>query len=242
LQGDGACPWVMVTNALHVWVEGVIDKEVLRERLAWALDYYMSNLIASIDWVQDVTEGPLVEETSGGGSGGDGSGSGGADVDAVEGMELEQSSSKAGAYIGAAAGTLAFLLLLALLVRRNRSQDDLSHLKLDEDDDDTFDQDGASDISPNPEYLGRDAHVVGEADSIYSHWTGYTGRRPGEVTGDYNGGTTDVHHCSSATCEICEERRQMGVNFVSARSALSKPPSLPSDASREYILEDTVEL
>lgn len=241
-QGNGPCPWAMVTNVLQVWVEGDVDKEVLMERLAWALEYYMKNLIDSIDWVLQVSEGPLVEEREPGS--GNGESGGGGDADGAETQELEQSSTKAGPYIGAAAGTLAFLLLLILLVRRNRSQDDMSHLKLEDDDDDTFVKEFASDTSPNPEYETRDIHVVGENDSVYSHWTGYTGRKPGIGGAQYNdaGGTTDVHHCSSATCEICEQRRQMGVNFVSTRSSLSKPPSLPSDASRDYLLEDTVEL
>ena len=234
----------MVTNVLNVWTKGDVDEETLKKRLAYALEYYMGKLVTDIDWVKGVTEGPLVEETGGGTGSGDGNGGGG-DSNAIEEMELSQSKSKAGPYIGAAAGTLAFILLLILLVRRRRNRADeemSSHLKLDDDDDDTFFQDVGSEGSPNPEYLGREAHVVGEADSIYSHWTGYTGKKAGDVNAD-KGTTTDVHHCSSATCEICERRRQMGVDFVSARTAsLTFPPTLPSDASRDYILEDTVEL
>ena len=122
-----------------------------------------------------------------------------------------------------------------------------------EDDNDTF-ANGSDDNSvPHDEYATRDIHIVGEGDSIISHWTGYTGQR-GKPSNEnyeiqYNSGhlggiTTDVHQCSSATCEVCERNRQAGLHFISAgtNGEPIRIPSLPSDASREYPAEDTVEL
>eukprot|EP00536_Pseudo-nitzschia_multiseries_P007656 jgi/Psemu1/305106/fgenesh1_kg.182_\ len=170
---------------------------------------------------------------------------------------------KAGPFIGAATGLLALLLLLVLFVRRRKRNEieQVSHLKLDESaDDDTFynGSDGNSlEGLARHEYNTRDIHIVGEGDSVISHWTGYTGnnRNPYKEN-DYevqynsalvNGIATDVHQCSSATCEICAKNRQAGLNFVSTgANCIEAPPlrsrSLPSDASREYSAEDTVEL
>jgi len=180
-------------------------------------------------------------------------------------IEQQKSSTKAGPYIGAAAGLLALLLFLLCFVRRrNRyfDDDEVSHLKLDDgDDDDTFVRefglggDGGSDDNsiPRNEYQSRDIHIVGEDDSVISHWTGYTGRDH-PTNGNYemeyikngplNGIATDVHQCASATCEICAKNRQAGLSFVSAgaNGEPTRSRSLPSDASREYPVEDTVEL
>jgi hypothetical protein len=160
-------------------------------------------------------------------------------------------SAKAGPYIGAAAGALALLLLLILLVRRNRRNDDdeeVSHLKLDDDGDDTFVQEIESTGTPERDYHSRGVHVIGESDSIMSHWTGYSGKRPMETSfeidpssGRLGHVSTDVHQCSSATCDVCERQRQMGVNFISTSSP-SHPGSLPQDSSREYAADDTVSL
>ncbi|KAG7337980.1 hypothetical protein IV203_020648 [Nitzschia inconspicua] len=176
------------------------------------------------------------------------------DPNSIEQTNRESSErTKAGPYIGAAAGALALLLLLILFVRRSRRNQDneeVSHLKLEDDDgDDTFIQEIASDDgTPERQYQSRGVHVVGENDSIFSGWTGYTGNRPiddGQGNEMNNGRlghvSTDVHQCSSATCEACEVRRQQGVNFVAANSP-SHPGTLPNYASREYTAEDTVAL
>lgn len=187
--------------------------------------------------------------------------SNGGGVDAVidDNMSQQDRSMKAGPFIGAATGVLALLLLLVLFVRRrNRyDQEEVSHLKLDESaDEDTFynGSDGDSIGFAKHEYNSRDVHVVGEGDSIISHWTGYTGNskkfaqaNPTEAgyqqSALVHGISTDVHQCSSATCDICAQKRQAGLNFVS--TGVTEPlrsRSLPSDASREYSTEDTVEL
>lgn len=151
----------------------------------------------------------------------------------------------AGTAVGIAAAGLAFLLLLILLIKRNNDSDEVSHLKLEEDNEDTFIREFATTDS-NPDYHTRNVHVVGEADSIFSGWTGYNSRDgadddelevlPGKL-GHIQG---DVHVCSSATCEVCERKRQQGVQFIP--TGTPPRPHMPNDASREYISEDTVEL
>ena len=173
-------------------------------------------------------------------------------ADGIQDSETtSRESAKSAPYIAAAAGALALLLLLVLFVRRSKrnNEDEVSHLKLEDDDGDaTFIAEMESDAgSPKREYESRDIHVVGENDSVISHWTGYTKRALDDTfeedpaTGRLGHISTDVHHCSSATCEVCERNRQRGVTFLSTESP-SHPPSLPSDASREYAASDTVSL
>lgn len=171
------------------------------------------------------------------------------DVNGIIDSEQAQKGqgARAGPFIGAATGMLALLLLLVLFVRRrNRFDEQVSHLKLD--DDDTF-YNGSEGTGVEHEYTTRDIHVIGEGDSVISHWTGFTGRsnRPDdsfERDGLMRGRSTDVHQCSSATCEICDKKRQAGVQFVKTHSPTlpQRIHSLPSDASRDYIAEDTVQL
>ena len=170
------------------------------------------------------------------------------DVNGIVGSNQNQRGGiRAGPFIGAATGMLAVLLLLVLFVRRrNRFDEQVSHLKLD--DDDTF-YNGSEGTGLEREYETRDIHIIGEGDSVISHWTGFTGRsqQPSdsfERDGLMRGRSTDVHQCSSATCEICDKKRQAGVHFVKTHSPTvpQRIQSLPSDASREYIAEDTVQL
>lgn len=159
---------------------------------------------------------------------------------------------RAGPFIGSATGMLAVLLLLVLFVRRRNRYDleTVSHLKLDDDEDDDTFYNGSETSNFQNEYNTRDVHIIGEGDSVVSHWTGYTGNeKPVYRDNIYSDGlmrghSTDVHQCSSATCEICDKKRQAGVSFVSTRTASfpSRTPSLPSDASRDYIADDTVQL
>jgi hypothetical protein len=159
----------------------------------------------------------------------------------------------AGGYVGIVAGGLAMMLLLILLVRRRNGEDEVSHLKLEEDGDPTFIRElETTGSSPSREYNTRKTHVVGETDSIFSGWTGYS-KEGGSgdddsILGPYGGPTGrlgrqhgDVHVCSSATCEVCEKRRQEGLAFVPTSSP-PRPQVLPLDASREYLADDTVEL
>lgn len=156
--------------------------------------------------------------------------------------------------IGAAAGGLAMVLLLLLLVRRNNGDEEISHMKLDDEGgEDTFirefetnDSKSRGSDSDDQSYNRRTEHIVGEADSIFSGWTGYTPKKEGEIRRDnLRAGMNahergDVHKCSSATCEVCERRRQQGIKFIATGSPVR--PQIPSDASREYMADDTVEL
>jgi hypothetical protein len=160
---------------------------------------------------------------------------------------IEDEGLNAGGAVGIAAGCLAMLLLLVLLVRRRNDSDEVSHLKLEEEGEDTFihEIDTAS-----SEHSPRNAHVVGEEDSIFSGWTGYPAKGVASYDDDSQGVEGilgkrhgDVHACASATCEVCElKRRQgLGLQFIPTGSP-PRPLGLPSDAARDYVAEDTVEL
>ena len=157
-------------------------------------------------------------------------------------------SSRSSYYIMAAAGLLTLLLLIVLLARRRRSSsDEVSHLKLDDEGDETFIREFDSNTDDSP-YKSRRAHVVGEEDSIFSGWTGYTkgggsddGSRREALEPHLGRAHGDVHVCSSATCEVCERRRQQGLQFIPT-GAPPRPQTLPNDAEREYFADDTVEL
>mmetsp|Transcript_11617 Transcript_11617/g.24592 ORF Transcript_11617/g.24592 Transcript_11617/m.24592 type:complete len:684 (-) Transcript_11617:1719-3770(-) len=237
---------------------GDVDSTLVEEKIVWSVKEYFSMMDDVTGWypMQDIGVVTVDDvDTSDDNSG----------ANAVIDTDLAQSRNlKAGPFIGAATGLLALLLLLVLFVRRrNRNEiEQISHLKLDEEaDDDTFynGSDGHSiGALAKHEYNTRDIHIVGEGDSVISHWTGYTGNGRGRAKGnDYeveyhksaliNGISTDVHQCSSATCEICAQKRQAGLNFVSTGATADvclpvRNRSLPSDASRDYIAEDTVEL
>jgi len=160
-------------------------------------------------------------------------------------------TSNAGTIVGATAAGLALLLFLLLWAKRNKDSDEVSHLKFVEDDD-TFvneieGKNGGLDSDSDTE--GRRVHVVGESDSVMSGWTGYSVDDDSvcpeaDQSGKLGHTMGDVHMCSSATCEICERRRQMGVTFVktSAPPMPERPPSVPSNATRDYVAEDVVAL
>jgi hypothetical protein len=135
--------------------------------------------------------------------------------------------------IGVAAGGLAFMLLLILLIRRNRTLDDVSHLE--DEGDDTFIKE-FGDTTTNPsDYETRNAHVIVEADSIFLGWTGYSPKQREEddvdaILGKLDQETRDVHEYSSPTFEICEASRQGGVQFVRTGTP-QRPEIILSDAS-----------
>ncbi len=164
----------------------------------------------------------------------------GGDVSRAEGDELVADDSVSVAtVIGATAGGLALLLLIVLLVRRKTEEDEVSHLKLDENGDDAFIREFETTASSGDEgYEPRNVHVVGEADSIFSGWTGYTPHM--RTDDDMDAHERDVHKCSSATCEVCEAKRQQGIQFIPTGSPARQ--HIPLDASREYVSDDTVEL
>jgi hypothetical protein len=172
---------------------------------------------------------------------------------------------KAGGIAAIVIGSVGLLLILLLLVRRRRSRisaDEDRHLEL-VDDKELIGEEGDEDtyVSEEPPRL---THVVGEGDSIISDWTGRDTAAAGMMTdddvnkmvsgnygpyarpeghrstlGEYKS-SMNVHHCNSATCEICEARRQAGPLFLP--SATPSPPRLPADAERQYVAGDTVDL
>jgi hypothetical protein len=230
--------------ASNLYYYGDLSSDEVRDRINAALLKYMMLLDDVTNWYpQGQTPTVGIEEIDTGADG----------PDNLEITEAEsRESSKAGPYIGLAAGVLALLLLAMLLVvrnRRNNADEEVSHLKLEDDGDETFVQELASDEgTPEREYQSRGVHVIGETDSIMSHWTGYTGRRTIEDSFESELGNgrlghlrTDVHQCSSATCEVCEQKRQQGVNFI-ATGSYTQPVLLPRDASRDYSIEDSVSL
>lgn len=225
-----------VTCATSGNYEGDLTKAELEERLRVELAEYLALMDNIYDWypMQSVS-GIEIETTN--------------DVNSATGsrQSTQNNSIAAGPFIGAATGMLAVLLLLVLFVRRrNRyDQENVSHLKLDDDEDDDTFYNGSEASNFQNEYNTRDVHIVGEGDSVVSHWTGYTGNeKPVYRDGIMRNKYTDVHQCSSATCEICDKKRQAGVSFISTRTASfpSRSPSLPSDASRDYMADDTVQL
>lgn len=159
-------------------------------------------------------------------------------------------ATSAGTIVGATAGALALLLLLMFLAKRNKDSDEVSHLKF-VDDDETYvnEFEGKGGDSDTDSQGNRRVHVVGESDSVMSGWTGYSVDEDSIASGGDDSGKLghhlgDVHICSSATCELCEKRRQMGVTFIktSAPPMPERSPSIPRDATREYVAEDVVAL
>lgn len=159
------------------------------------------------------------------------------------------SATGAGTIVGATAGALALMLLLLLWAKRNRDSDEVSHLKFVEDDETFVNEFEGKNAESDSDSENRRVHVVGESDSVMSGWTGYSVDEDSicsdaDRSGKLGHRMGDVHICSSATCETCERRRQMGVTFVktSAPPMPERPASVPQDATREYVAEDVVAL
>ena len=225
---------------------GELSLAEFEDVLYWSLKEYFSMLDDVTTWYprQILDDDISIEETTGSING----------INESETNQSAKSGMRAGPFIGAATGLLAVLLLMVLFVRRRKyGQEEVSHLKLDDEiEDDTIYQGSDGDSIHRNEYNTRDTHIVGEGDSVISHWTGYTGRRPPSHenyelsynrSGLMKGSPADVHQCSSATCELCHENRQAGVKFVKTGMLPELPErsqSLPSENSREYIQEDTV--
>jgi len=246
---DNECD-VKCTTSLYY--DGAFTSEQLDAILNWSFKQYFSMMDDVTVWFpmqEDLEKSITIKEFD----------TTKVSVDGVNELDTQQQRKglKAAPFIISATGFLAVLLLLVLFVRRrNRyDQEEVSHLKLDEsNEDDTYYNESDGHSVDRNDYNTRDIHIVGEGDSVISHWTGYTGNSRKTSHDNYEvsytrsglmkGHCTDVHPCSSATCDICAESRKNGVNFVKTGvTALpARTHSLPSDASREYITEDTVEL
>lgn len=179
-------------------------------------------------------------------------------VAGVQGRSVEDDDDlSAGGAVAVAMSALLILLLLLLFVRRRRQQHsyEVKHQELDDVyDDETYLRDAAevsSDENNSPDREKRISHVVGDGDSVITSWTGYTN---GQDSIDGANGllgararanatkAQDVHKCSSATCEVCEYRRQAGLQFVPTFMPSHSNLRPPVDAEREYGATDTVQL
>lgn len=153
----------------------------------------------------------------------------------------------------AAAGVAIVALFLLLAIRRKRRDEyNLKHHTLVELEGDTYLNETQVD---SQSVATRRAHIVGEADSVFSGWTGYSngarhsganddqlymGRSPyGEDPLDREPATHDVHQCSSATCEVCEQKRRQGLQFIPTMPSHSHDVIMRTD-TREYVASDTV--
>jgi hypothetical protein len=236
---DDGCTSTKFSTVLQVWSDE--ETATLRDRAQKAFALFLA-LLASENGIGSDAFKISVEKSI---DPGDGTGvnniQSGTNAVADEGLT-------AGGAVGIAAGCLALLLLLVLLVRRRRDSDEVSHLKLEEEGEATFIHELDSASQPSNEYSPKNVHVVGEEDSIFSGWTGYPAK-DAAFSDDHSEGVEgilgqrhgDVHACASATCEVCERRRQQGLQFIATGSP-PRPGGLPSDAARDYVAEDTVEL
>ena len=151
------------------------------------------------------------------------------------------------------AGVVLVLLFMLLAVRRKRRDEyNLKHHTLVEvTDSDTY-------LQETDETSARNVHIVGETDSVFSGWTGYSSasrfnnnntiRGSDQGSGNYGdehldrqSPTQNVHQCSSATCEVCEHQRQQGLQFLPTMPSHSHDVLLRTD-TRDYLATDTVEL
>lgn len=221
--------------------------------------------------------------TGDGGTGDGGTGDGGSGTDedggvsgVVDEVQMQRKIS-AGAVVGVALAALLLLLVMLFAIRRKQQETYVTrHHSLDDYDDSTYLKDdydgrthtksdgfsGGSSSSGSPGRFGaspRKTHVVGEADSIMSEWTGFTPDRGARTSAlgssppvirtfeefdplqTYPG--QDVHHCSSATCEVCELNRQAGLQFIpTGMPSHSHESFTGSSSSRDYVASDTVKL
>jgi hypothetical protein len=100
------------------------------------------------------------------------------------------------------------------------------------------------------DYKPRKIHVVGESDSILSRSTGHSKDGGSDdvdsVLGPYGAGPLahigrkygDVHVCSSATCELCEQRRQEGLQFPPKGTPPSPQLLLPPKQVQTVLVEE----
>jgi hypothetical protein len=149
---------------------------------------------------------------------------------------------------------MLFLVLLAFLVffmhrRRRRNYDRRRLAKLGQNDTFMIDDANNSPNSPGRFSDGDDSMI----DSRYGMYP--EGQTEGMILGSRQM-NQDVHKCSSATCNLCESRRQANISFLPATNAGIlgiRPLQIPVDASpstvdnakttsRTYGVDDTVVL
>lgn len=164
-------------------------------------------------------------------------------VAGLESQGKEKDSMRAGGYLAIAATALLLMFLLFAAGRRRRTHVYMGHKQLDDDfeEDDTYLKDETSN-GDSPRSL---SHVVDETDG--SMMSGFV-ISPQNLGSPYDRAprshTRDVHVCSSATCDMCERRRQSGLQFVPTGmpSHSYYSSNLPRETTRRYVSEDTVNL
>lgn len=143
----------------------------------------------------------------------------------------EDDSMAAGAIFGILFAALVALALLALFLRRRRRNGDdmLKHRSFEDDvGDETFMLNGDS-----------PSRSLQDGDSRFGMYP--EGRKEGMMLGD-RALNQDVHKCSSATCELCEQRRQSGLQFLPTKTSPNRARMSLADSKRTYGAEDTVNL
>lgn len=163
-----------------------------------------------------------------GGVGGGNSGIGGDDdggfgaggvIVGTDNRSVEPSGIGAGGAVGIAMAGLFLVGLLAFLaMRRRRRSKDVTNENLGNTMEDTFLTEERGNSRDDDSRFG-----------MYPH-----GQTDGMILGDRSW-NQDVHKCSSATCELCERRRQAGLKFLPAKDE-------PSEPQRDLLSEDTVNL
>lgn len=139
----------------------------------------------------------------------------------------------AGGVIGIAMAALVLLALLALLLRRRRKRNGDRKHDMEQVGDDTFMLDDGSPVKSG--YSDEDS-AMGSRFGMYPE-----GQSEGMILGSKSM-NQDVHKCSSATCTLCETRRQASVQFFPIKGPLRKQQNRNDIDTRAYGLEDTVNL
>lgn len=146
-----------------------------------------------------------------------------------------------GGLVGVVLAALLFIVVVVFAARRKqKSHRVLKHHALEEYDDETYLKEdfdaGTQNSSP------RRAHVINEDDSIFSGLSSYAQPRgldpPTSLGNRFD--QRDVHVCNSATCQVCEKRRQSGLQFIPAILPSHSSESIPRP--RSFVTHDTVQL
>lgn len=214
------------------------DTDDFAPALAGAIALAQNEGLLNVAGLEDIAGIEATETDTGGG---------GAGIIEGEGSNDDDGLGPAGIVL-ISVSAVALVLAALFLVNRRRNSSQLSHVYLD--DDGSVMKDIGDEDTDTSSQKTRQAHVLGEEDSIASAWTGQrqdgTGYGNGYVGPDQSSlrktlSTHDVHTCNSSLCEICEMQRKSDPTFI-VTGTPSPPPRLPSDAAREYLAEDTVDL
>lgn len=149
-------------------------------------------------------------------------------IGAQEAQAEDDTRIGAGGYMAIAAAALVLLLAAVMFTRRNQRDDTIKHIELG-DDDETY----LRDIEGESTGSAGLVDIVG--DEMSSPMDGYFSNMESRPSHQ------DVHVCSSATCEVCEQSRQAGVQFIPSATNMAHPAKPPT-SPREYNSSDTVEL